>query len=47
MSHIGDKGVVGRREGQTIRLHHGDSFEVLKSIPDGHLAAVVSDPPYG
>ena len=29
-----------------ITLRHGDSFEVLKEIPDNSLAAVISDPPY-
>jgi len=48
MSHQNDaKGSEGRREGQTIRLHHGDSFAVLKSFEDDSLVAVVSDPPYG
>lgn len=47
MSHIKGKKVVGRREGQTISLQLGDCLEVLKSIPDGHVKAVVTDPPYG
>ena len=31
---------------QTITLRHGDSFAILKTIPDESLGAVVSDPPY-
>lgn len=34
-------------EGQTIILRHGDSFVILATIPDGTLAALISDPPYG
>ena len=28
-------------------LHHGDSLEVLKGIPDNSIDSVVTDPPYG
>lgn len=31
----------------TIEIRQGDSFDVLKAIPDGTLEAVVTDPPYG
>ena len=30
-----------------IHLRLGDSFEMLKGLPDASLAAVVTDPPYG
>ncbi len=30
-----------------ITLHHGDSLEVLRQIPDASIDAVVTDPPYG
>ncbi len=29
-----------------ITLHHGDCLEVMKSIPDGSVDAVITDPPY-
>lgn len=32
---------------QVITLRHGDSFVILATIPDGTLAALISDPPYG
>ncbi len=28
-------------------LYHGDCLEVMKSIPDGSVDAVITDPPYG
>jgi DNA modification methylase len=28
-------------------LHHGDCLEVLRSMPDASVHAVVTDPPYG
>lgn len=28
-------------------LHHGDCLEILKTLPDNHLDAIVTDPPYG
>jgi DNA modification methylase len=31
----------------TITIHHGDSREVLKAMPDACFDAVVTDPPYG
>lgn len=31
---------------QTITLRHGDSFELLKGIPDNSVAAFILDPPY-
>jgi site-specific DNA-methyltransferase (adenine-specific) len=30
-----------------INLHNGDCLEVLKSIPDNSVDAIVTDPPYG
>lgn len=30
----------------TVTVHHGDSREVLKGIPDGTFDSVVCDPPY-
>jgi len=29
------------------KLHNGDCLEVMKSIPDNSIDAIVSDPPYG
>ena len=29
-----------------IELHHGDCLEVMKSIPDNSVDAVITDPPY-
>lgn len=29
------------------QIIHGDCFEILKSIPDGSIDAVITDPPYG
>jgi hypothetical protein len=30
-----------------FELHHGDCLEVMKSIPDGSVDCVLTDPPYG
>ena len=30
-----------------IQLHHGDCLEVMKSIPNGSIDAIITDPPYG
>jgi len=30
-----------------INLRHGDCLEVMKSIPDGSIDAIITDPPYG
>lgn len=30
-----------------IDLHHGDCLEVMKSIPDNSIDAIITDPPYG
>lgn len=30
-----------------FQIHHGDCFDVLKTIPDNSIDAVVTDPPYG
>lgn len=29
-----------------IELHHGDCLEVMKSIPDGSVDCIITDPPY-
>lgn len=31
----------------TVTLHHGDCLDVLRSLPDAGVDAVVTDPPYG
>ena len=31
----------------TYTLHHGDCLEVLATLPDCSVDAVVTDPPYG
>ena len=31
----------------TWTLHHGDSLDVLRTLPDGSVDSVVTDPPYG
>ena len=31
----------------TINLHNGDCLEVMKSIPDGSIDCIITDPPYG
>src|SRR5688572_3454646 len=31
----------------SFELHHGDCLDVLRSLPDGSVDAVVTDPPYG
>ena len=30
-----------------IDLRHGDCLEIMKSIPDGSIDAIITDPPYG
>lgn len=30
-----------------IELHHGDCLEVMKTIPDSSVDAIITDPPYG
>ena len=30
-----------------IKLLHGDCLELMKSIPDGSIDAIITDPPYG
>jgi site-specific DNA-methyltransferase (adenine-specific) len=30
-----------------IQLHHGDCLEIMKSIPDGSVDMILTDPPYG
>jgi DNA modification methylase len=41
------KEVRGRMAGQTLRLRLGDCVEVMKSLPESSVGAVVCDPPYG
>lgn len=31
----------------TVQLHHGDCLDVLRTLPDASVDAVVTDPPYG
>lgn len=33
-------------EDDRVTLHHGDCLEVLRSLPDASVDAVVTDPPY-
>ena len=30
-----------------VQLHKGDCLELMKSIPDGSIDAIITDPPYG
>ena len=30
-----------------IKLHHGDCLEIMKSIPNASIDAIITDPPYG
>lgn len=32
---------------EAVTLHHGDCLEVLATLPDASVDAVVTDPPYG
>lgn len=32
---------------EQITLHHGDSLDVLRDLPDASVDAIVTDPPYG
>jgi site-specific DNA-methyltransferase (adenine-specific) len=34
-------------EGEGVTLHHGDCIEVMRSLPDNSVHAIVTDPPYG
>lgn len=34
-------------EGESVKLLQGDCLEVMKSIPDGSVDCVITDPPYG
>lgn len=38
---------AGRREGQMLRLVLGDCIEKMRDIPEGTIAAIITDPPYG
>jgi len=44
---------VGRSMGEAyyqgggVTLHHGDCLDVMRSIPDNSVDAIVTDPPYG
>lgn len=31
----------------TVELYHGDCLEIMKTLPDGCVDAVITDPPYG
>ncbi|UUE38294.1 site-specific DNA-methyltransferase [Pectobacterium aroidearum] len=31
----------------TVKLHHGDCLDVLRSMPDNSVDSIVTDPPYG
>ena len=42
-----NKEVTARRAVHTIRLRRGDCVEVMKSLPEASVGAVVCDPPYG
>src|SRR6516164_3704931 len=33
--------------GEDVELHHGDCLDVLATLPDNSIDAVVTDPPYG
>ena len=33
--------------GEDVELHHGDCLDVLATLPDNSVDAVVTDPPYG
>ena len=35
------------REDINVNLHHGDCLEVLSTLPDNSVDAVITDPPYG
>ena len=41
------KEVAARRAVHTVRLRHGDCVEVMKSLHESSVGAVVCDPPYG
>jgi site-specific DNA-methyltransferase (adenine-specific) len=32
---------------ETATLYHGDCLDIMKSIPDGSIDAIITDPPYG
>jgi DNA modification methylase len=34
-------------EDSMVTLHHGDCLDVLRTLPDESVHAVVTDPPYG
>ena len=38
---------MGFLEGESVKLLQGDCLEVMKSIPDGSIDFIVTDPPYG
>src|SRR6188768_3077354 len=35
------------QDDQGVTLYHGDCIEVMRSLPDASVHAVVTDPPYG
>jgi DNA modification methylase len=36
-----------RKAAHTLHLRHGDCIEVMRSLPEASIGAVVCDPPYG
>ncbi|MEI7174735.1 site-specific DNA-methyltransferase [Pectobacterium carotovorum] len=32
---------------QSVKLHHGDCLDILRSMPDNSVDSIVTDPPYG
>ena len=36
-----------RYDDGTVTVHHGDCIQVMRTLPDGSIDAVVTDPPYG
>lgn len=38
---------INHREGQTLRLIHGDCIEQMQKLPPESIGSVITDPPYG
>ena len=34
-------------EGESVKLLQGDCLDVMRSIPDGSVDLILTDPPYG